>query len=96
MEDCCKLVQELVSEGYGSNLNKRKFGSLPGSPRGVMDLCFSSESSNDSWSMTTSTPTSVSSSPEPASKKRKAQDQDQDQDQPSFDNAASDNLSIPL
>lgn len=74
LEDCCKLIQELVSEGYSSNLNKRKFGSLPGSPRGVMDLCFSSESSNDSWAVTTSAPTSVSSSPEPASKKMKAQD----------------------
>ncbi|KAK1392421.1 Cyclin N-terminal domain-containing protein [Heracleum sosnowskyi] len=92
LEDCCKLIQELVSEGYGSNINKRKFGSFPGSPRGVMDLCFSQESSNHSWAVTTSAPTSVSSSPEPASKKRKAQDQNQ----PSFDNAAADNLSIPL
>lgn len=92
LEDCCKLIQELVSEGYGSNLNKRKFGSLPGSPRGVMDLCFSSDSSNDSWAVTTPALASVSSSPEPASKKRKAQDENQ----PSFDNAAADNLSIPL
>ncbi|KAL1822168.1 hypothetical protein ACET3Z_008946 [Daucus carota] len=94
LEDCRRLIQELVSEGYGSNINKRKFGSLPGSPRGVMDLCFSSDSSNDSWSVTTPALASVSSSPEPASKKRKAQDQDQHQ--PSFDNAAADNLSIPL
>lgn len=74
LEDCCKLIQELISGGYGNNINKRKFVSLPGSPRGVTDLYFSSDSSNEPWEVTTSTSAlaSVSSSPEPVSKKRKA------------------------
>ncbi|KAL8130929.1 cyclin-D3-3-like [Apium graveolens] len=72
LEDCSKLIQELISQGYGNNINKRKFVSLPGSPRGVMDLYFSSDSSNEPGEVITSASASVSSSPEPVSKKRKA------------------------
>ncbi|KAJ8763269.1 hypothetical protein K2173_026170 [Erythroxylum novogranatense] len=65
--DCCELIVELApKDNHGSQSNKRKCGSSPGSPKGVMDLnlSFSSDSSNDSWS--------VSSSPEPLSKKGRA------------------------
>ncbi|XP_016477142.1 cyclin-D3-3 isoform X1 [Nicotiana tabacum] len=65
VEDCYKLMQEVASN-IDFHSNKRKFGTnLPGSPTGVMDVSFSSDYSNDSWSVATS----VSSSPEPLSKK---------------------------
>ncbi|KAI5354426.1 PREDICTED: cyclin-D3-1 [Prunus dulcis] len=68
VDDCYKLVLELSSSGgHGKPSNKRKFGSIPGSPNGVIDMSFSSDSSNDSWAVASS----VSSSPEPLSKKRK-------------------------
>ena len=51
-------------------INKRKLASDPGSPNGVMDVSFSSDSSNDSWAVTA--PSSVSSSPEPLLKKIRA------------------------
>ncbi|KAJ0086237.1 hypothetical protein Patl1_08894 [Pistacia atlantica] len=66
-----KLKMELAIEGYGNRSNKRKFGSIPGSPNGVMEVSFSSDSSNDSWAVALS----VSSSPEPLSKKIRAEDQ---------------------
>ncbi|XP_030958599.1 cyclin-D3-1-like [Quercus lobata] len=72
VDECCKLILELASRGNGNTSNKRKFGSLPSSPKGVMDVSFSSDSSNDSWAVAAS---SVSSSPEPLSKKSRAQDQ---------------------
>lgn len=69
MEDCCKLVLELASVvNLGNQSNKRKFGSVPSSPNGVMDVSFSSDSSDDSWAVASS----VSSSPEPLSKKSRA------------------------
>lgn len=72
MEDCCKLIQELTPRGFGQyQSNTRKFGSLPGSPNGVMDLSLcSDDSSNDSWEVAAS----VSSSPEPLSKKSRTED----------------------
>lgn len=51
---------------------KRKFGLIPGSPNGVVDVCFSCDSSNDSWAVAVN---SVTSSPEPLSKKIRTQDQ---------------------
>ncbi|KAK9270904.1 hypothetical protein L1049_026490 [Liquidambar formosana] len=71
VDNCCELILELTSRGYGNQFNKRKLSSMPGSPNGVMDVSFSSDSSNDSWAVASS----VSSSPEPLSKKRRAQDQ---------------------
>ncbi|PPD92399.1 hypothetical protein GOBAR_DD10643 [Gossypium barbadense] len=44
---------------------------IPRSPNGVMDVWFSSDSSNDSWAVASS----VSSSPEPQSKKSRTQQQ---------------------
>lgn len=72
VDECCKLIFELASRGSCNPSNKRKFGSLPRSPKGVMDVSFSSDSSNDSWAVAAS---SVSSSPEPLSKKSRAQEQ---------------------
>ncbi|PSS17276.1 Cyclin-D3-1 like [Actinidia chinensis var. chinensis] len=71
VEDCYKLILESEST-LSHRSNKRKFGlgSMPGSPNGVMDVCFSSDSSNDSWAVAAS----VSSSPEPKKKKICAQD----------------------
>lgn len=75
IDACYKLIDDdhaLRSQRYSHN--KRKFGSVPGSPRGVMELCFSSDGSNDSWSVAAS----VSSSPEPHSKKSRAGEEAED------------------
>ncbi|XP_027355599.1 cyclin-D3-3-like [Abrus precatorius] len=72
VNECCKLMLEVWS-GYDQGKKqcaKRKFGSVPGSPNGVMDVSFSCDSSNDSWAVAAS----VSSSPEPLSKKTRTQD----------------------
>ncbi|KAL8030012.1 hypothetical protein ABFX02_14G259900 [Erythranthe guttata] len=76
VEECCGLIQEVATSIQFYSCNKRKFGSVPGSPKGVVDVSFSSDSSYDSWSFSTTTTTpiaSVSSSPEPLSKKIKSQ-----------------------
>ncbi|CAA2941296.1 G1 S-specific cyclin D [Olea europaea subsp. europaea] len=71
VEECSSLIQEVATRIQFHSLNKRKFGSLPGSPKGVVDVSFSFDSSNYSWEVCTSAATSVSSSPEPLSKKIK-------------------------
>lgn len=74
VDDCYKLILE-VSDDYGNKqckAHKRKYQSRPGSPNGVIDSYFSSDSSNDSWALA---PSSLSSSPEPLFKKSRAQDQ---------------------
>ncbi|PIN16439.1 G1/S-specific cyclin D [Handroanthus impetiginosus] len=63
VEECCRLIQEVATSVEFYSNSKRKFGSLPESPKGVVDVCFSSDSSSDS----------VCSSPEPLSKKTKSQ-----------------------
>lgn len=69
VEDCSKFLMEFALRDHFKLLsNKRKFCSLPGSPSGVVDVSFSSDSSNDSWSVASS----VSSSPKPLSKKSRA------------------------
>ena len=70
MEECCKLISD-ASRRNSHHFKKRKFGSVPSSPNGVMDVSFSSDSSNDSWSVASS----VSSSPEPLTKKNRVLDQ---------------------
>ncbi|KAI8016418.1 Cyclin-D3-2 [Camellia lanceoleosa] len=50
VEDCYKLMLESTSGIHQSN--KRKFRSMPGSPNCVTDVCFSSDSSSDSWGVT--------------------------------------------
>ncbi|KAF5740647.1 D3-type cyclin isoform 1 [Tripterygium wilfordii] len=65
VDECCKLVMEFAS---GIQSNKRKLGTIPGSPDRVIDVSFSSDNSNDSRAEASS----VSSSPEPLSKKSRA------------------------
>ncbi|KAK6939650.1 Cyclin, C-terminal domain [Dillenia turbinata] len=68
VDECCKLIGEvMLNGGHSKQCNKRKFGSVPGSPNGVIDVCFSCDSSNDSWAVniSSSASASVSSSPEP-------------------------------
>ncbi|KAK6160653.1 hypothetical protein DH2020_004034 [Rehmannia glutinosa] len=70
VEDCCRFIQEVATSVDFHSSNKRKFGSLPKSPKGVFDVSFSSDSSNDSWAFPSTS--LVSSSPEPLSKKIKS------------------------
>ena len=67
----CRKVLELWSQG--KQCMKRKFGSVPGSPNGVMDMSFSCDSSNESWAVTAAAAASVSSSPEALSKKSRSE-----------------------
>ncbi|PRQ27767.1 putative cyclin D [Rosa chinensis] len=88
-DDCSKLIMELSSSW---SRNKRKFGySIPGSPNGVIDISFSSDSSNDSWAVASS----VSSSPEPLSKKSRALEKQLLEKLNQTANAAADILSLP-
>ncbi|KAG2663590.1 hypothetical protein I3760_16G039100 [Carya illinoinensis] len=89
IDNCCELISELASGGYCNQSNKRKFGSIPGSPKGVMDVSFSSDSSNDSWAVAAP---SVVSSPEPLSKKSRA---DPDQLPRTLNHQSADFFSIP-
>lgn len=63
VEECWKKIQEITCGNSGRVFNKRKFGSVPGSPDAVMDLSFSSD---ESCSVVNP---SVPSSPEPRAKK---------------------------
>ncbi|XP_022766465.1 cyclin-D3-1-like [Durio zibethinus] len=89
VDECCKLIIELATTRVeGNQSKKRRFSSIPGSPNAVMDVSFSSDSSNDSWAVASS----VSSSPEPLSKRSRTQ---QDQLRERLSHAPSDFLSIP-
>ncbi|XP_004501551.1 cyclin-D3-2-like [Cicer arietinum] len=77
VDECGKLMLKMWT-GYeeGKQCKKRKFVSIPSSPNGVMDVSFSSDNWNDSWTIAAATTAnSVSSSPEPLSKKIRTQDQ---------------------
>lgn len=67
VENCCRLIEEVATRAdFFYSCNKRKF---PGSPKGVVDVCFSfsfSSSSDDSPAA------SVSSSPDHSFKKLKS------------------------
>ncbi|KAL6211744.1 hypothetical protein ACLB2K_016967 [Fragaria x ananassa] len=69
VNDCYTLILEMSNYGCKNNPLIRKHEQIPGSPSGVIDAYFSSESSNDSWAAASS----VSSSPEPQFKKIKAE-----------------------
>lgn len=49
----CRKMLELWSgyEKQGKECMKRKFGSVPGSPNGVMEMSFSCDSSNEAWTV---------------------------------------------
>ncbi|XP_039050084.1 cyclin-D3-1-like [Hibiscus syriacus] len=67
VNECCELIMESATRVFeGNESKKRRFSTVPGSPTGVIDVSFSSDSSIESWAVASS---SVSSSPEPMSKK---------------------------
>ncbi|GER37490.1 cyclin D [Striga asiatica] len=70
IDSCLKLIMELLDDPSRRSYGKRKHMSTPGSPSGVIDADFSSNSSVDSWAVGSS----VSSSPEPVFKKSRPQD----------------------
>ncbi|KAK8681621.1 hypothetical protein V6N13_054023 [Hibiscus sabdariffa] len=72
VNECCELIMESATNVQSNESKKRRFSTVPGSPNGVIDVSFSSDSSNDSWTVASS----VSSSPEPMLKKSRSQ-QDQ-------------------
>ncbi|KAG8384338.1 hypothetical protein BUALT_Bualt04G0107800 [Buddleja alternifolia] len=71
IDDCHKLITEIMNDLNIKPCHKRKHEPIPSSPSGVIDAYFSSDSSVDSWAVGSS----VSSSPEPLFKRSRAQDQ---------------------
>ncbi|KAL8199327.1 hypothetical protein R6Q57_012895 [Mikania cordata] len=70
---CSKFILD-VSNAHGryhSQIHKRKYPRVPGSPNGVVDAYFISDSSNNSWAIASS----VSSSPEVQFKKNRTHEQ---------------------
>ncbi|XP_019152373.1 PREDICTED: cyclin-D3-1-like [Ipomoea nil] len=63
VEKCWRLIREVASRFEFDRAQKRR---IPGSPKGVMDVSFSSESSNHSWP--------ICSSREPLLKKTRTQE----------------------
>ncbi|XP_022762352.1 cyclin-D3-1-like isoform X1 [Durio zibethinus] len=78
--DCYKLILDLSTRPQNNacsnrlHPHKRKLETVPSSPNGVINAAFSSDSSNDSWTVGSSS-VSVSSSPEPPFKKSRAHEQ---------------------
>lgn len=73
VEESCRFIQDVATSAHFYSNNKRKFGSSPCSPNGVLDVSIGSENSNDSWAV--GSIASVSSLPEPMSKKTKSHSQ---------------------
>ncbi|KAL2499637.1 Cyclin-D3-2 [Abeliophyllum distichum] len=71
IHECCKLIREVMDGDENKPCLKRKHEFVPSSPHCVIDAYFSSDSSRDSWVI--SSP--VSSSPEPLFKRSRARDQ---------------------
>ncbi|KAE8683330.1 Cyclin-D3-2 [Hibiscus syriacus] len=73
VNECRELIMESETTRVfeGNESKKRRFSFVPGSPTGVIDVSFSSESSNESWAVASS---SVSSSLEPTSKKSRTRE----------------------
>jgi cyclin D3 len=77
VDECYNLIIQVTNANsnddyyYGNN-NKRKYEQIPGSPSGVIDAVFSSDGSNDSWTVGSST---YSTTSEPVFKKTKTQGQ---------------------
>lgn len=68
VDECVELILECTAPSDYNVVNrKRKYESVPGSPNGVMDANFSSDSSNDSWIATESV---AVASPKPSSFKK--------------------------
>ncbi|XP_074264030.1 cyclin-D3-3-like [Silene latifolia] len=86
VQECSHFILEVAGESVYWQSNKRKSVSRPGSPNGVIDITFSSDSSNDSWAVA-----SVSSSPERKAKKLRTSE---DRHLERFNNSSVDFLSI--
>ncbi|XP_073018759.1 cyclin-D3-2-like [Primulina eburnea] len=71
LDECHKLVKEVLDGHVHKLCHKRKHESIPSSPSCVVDAYFSSDSSNDSWAVASF----ASSSPKPMLKRSRAQDQ---------------------
>lgn len=71
VDECYKLILELPGSNAQNQSHKRKHSSIPGSPNGVIDVSFSSDTSNDSWAVTSL----VSALPDPRFKRSRLQDQ---------------------
>ncbi|CAA3028781.1 cyclin-D3-3-like isoform X1 [Olea europaea subsp. europaea] len=71
IDECSKLIREVMDGDDNKPCLKRKLENVPSSPYGVIDAYFSSDSSRESWVI--SSP--VSSSPEPLFKRSRARDQ---------------------
>ncbi|XP_022885769.1 cyclin-D3-3-like isoform X1 [Olea europaea var. sylvestris] len=71
IDECSKLIGEVMDSDDNKPCLKRKRKSVPNSPHGVINAYSSSDSSQDSWVI--SSP--VSSSPEPLFKRSRARDQ---------------------
>lgn len=74
LDDCVKMISDSTGGFFEDKSNKRKLRSTaPLSPDGLIDICFSSNCSNDPWGAASPAPPStaaaVSSSPEPRAKK---------------------------
>ncbi|KAL2552033.1 Cyclin-D3-2 [Forsythia ovata] len=68
IDDCNKLIVEVMDDHGHIPCQKRKHEPIPSSPKGVVDAYFCSDSSNDSWAIGSS----ISSSPEPIFKRSRA------------------------
>ncbi|XP_010688588.2 cyclin-D3-3 [Beta vulgaris subsp. vulgaris] len=64
VDECCELILESTAGEIALLSNKRKSVPVPGSPNGVIDVSFGSDSSNDSWAVA-----SEPCLPDPSSKK---------------------------
>ncbi|KAJ7967499.1 Cyclin d3 [Quillaja saponaria] len=73
VSDCYNLILELskANNCARNNPHKRKYDQIPGSPSGIIDAVYNSDSSNDSWAVESL----LCASPEPLFKKSKTQDQ---------------------
>ncbi|CAJ2630548.1 unnamed protein product [Trifolium pratense] len=73
VDECYNMILQVTNANSNDDYygNKRKYEQIPGSPSGVIDAVFSSDGSNDSWTVGSST----YSTSEPVFKKTKTQGQ---------------------
>ncbi|KAL6220382.1 hypothetical protein ACLB2K_008138 [Fragaria x ananassa] len=71
VSECYKLILVVSASTVQNQGHKRKHSSIPSSPSGVIDISFSSDTSNDSWAVASP----VSSLPDPRFKRSRVQDQ---------------------
>ncbi|KAL6504356.1 hypothetical protein OROGR_026279 [Orobanche gracilis] len=83
VKDCCEVIEEVATSVNFHSSNKRKFGfgTMHGSPKGVVDVSFSSDSSDDSWGGLVSPLSSFSSLPEPLPSTKKIRSQTEEEEE---------------